>query len=50
MFTEKKHTGLQNGKMFNMKLIAVTDDNKPLGKGGRKGGVKKPETFSKTCV
>jgi hypothetical protein len=36
--------------MFNMKVIAVTQDNKPLGKSGRNGGVHKPETFSKTCV
>jgi hypothetical protein len=33
-----------------MKLTAVTHDNIPLGKGGRKGTVNKPETFSKICV
>jgi len=36
--------------MFNVKLIAVTHDNKPRGKGGRKGSVNKPETFPKSCV
>jgi len=50
MFKERKHSGPQNENMFNMKLIAVIHDNKPLGKCGRKGGVNKPETFSKTCV
>jgi hypothetical protein len=36
--------------VVNMELTAVTHDNISLGKGGRKGGVNKPETFSKTCV
>jgi hypothetical protein len=50
MFMERKQSGLQNENMFNMKLTAVTHDNKLLGKCERKGGVKKTETFSKTCV
>jgi hypothetical protein len=49
MFTERKHSGLQNGNMFNTKLIAVTHDSKALGKGGRKRGVNKPENFKTLC-
>ena len=35
---------------INKGMTAVTRDNIPLRKGGRKGSVNKPETFSKTCV
>jgi len=31
--------------MFNMKLIAVTHNNKPVGIVGRKGDVNKTENF-----
>ena len=30
MFTEREHSGLQNGNMFNMKLIAVATINRSV--------------------